>query len=158
MIFRVPPHMIGIVDRTTSWGTGIEQQELGFTRNTLGKYIWRYERTISRLLPPGRYVRLDLSERLRGDTLQRYQAAALALGAGWLNKDEVRADEHRPPIPGGLGQKYYEPVTMAPLGQMGIGGSPLAPGGAGGAPGVPNLMAPDAGSGKEPVRAVRRLA
>ena len=70
-------------------------------------------------------------------------------GAGWLNKDEVRAEEHRPPIPGGLGQKYYEPVTMAPLGQMGVGG-PVSGAGPGGMPLMPNPFAPDAGAAKSP--------
>lgn len=149
MIFGIPPHMIGIVDRTTSWGVGIEQQEMGFVRNTLASYIVRYERMISKLLRPGRYVRLDLGERLRGDTLTRFQAWALALGAGWLNKDEVRAEERRPPIPDGLGQKYYEPVTMAPLGQMGVGG-PVSGAGPGGQSLLPSLMAPDAGAQKAP--------
>jgi HK97 family phage portal protein len=144
-----PSHTL-VADGVLIGQTGIQQQEMGFVRNTLGKYIIRYERMISRLLPPGRYMRLDLSERLRGDTLQRYQAAALALGAGWLNKDEIRAEEHRPPIPGGLGQKYYESISMTPLGQMGIGGSPLAPGGPGGSPGLPSLFAPDAGASKSP--------
>ncbi len=149
MIFGVPPHMIGIVDRTTSWGVGIEQQEMGFVRTVLLNYVQRYERMISKLLPPGRYVRLDLSERLRGDTLQRFQAWALALGAGWLNKDEVRGIEHYPPIPNGLGKKFYEPVTMTPLSQMGVGG-PVTGAGPGGMPLMPNPMAPDSGAQTAP--------
>ena len=28
--WRVPPHMIGDTEKSTSWGTGIEQQNLGF--------------------------------------------------------------------------------------------------------------------------------
>ena len=148
-IFGVPPHMLGIVDRSTSWGTGIEQQELGFVRTALQIYISRYERMISKLLPPGRYVRMDLTERLRGDMLTRFQSWALAIGAGWLNKDEVRAEERRPPIPEGKGQIYYEPVNMTPLGMMGVGGT-IGGSGPGGAPLTPGLMAPDKGAQKSP--------
>jgi phage portal protein BeeE len=52
-IFNVPPHMIGIVDRSTSWGTGIEQQELGFTRNTVGGYLLKWQSAFTALVPPG---------------------------------------------------------------------------------------------------------
>ena len=34
-IFGVPPHMIGAVEKSTSWGTGIEQQSMGFVRYNL---------------------------------------------------------------------------------------------------------------------------
>lgn len=110
-IFRVPPHMIGLVDRTTSWGTGIEQQELGFVRNTLLGYLSRGERAMTALHPPGQFVKFDLSERLRGDTVQRYTAYSLGRLGGWLNADEIRADEDRPPIPGGEGQEYMVPIN-----------------------------------------------
>ena len=33
--FDVPAHMLGFVDRTTSWGTGLEQQELGFAQRVV---------------------------------------------------------------------------------------------------------------------------
>ena len=147
MIFGVPPHMIGIVDRTTSWGTGIEQQELGFVRSALQIYISRYERMISRLLPPGRYVRMDLTERLRGDMLTRFQSWALAIGSGWLCKDEVRAEERRPPIPEGKGAIYYEPVNMQPLGTVGMGGQ-TGGAGPGGMSLLPNPNSPDPGAKK----------
>jgi HK97 family phage prohead protease len=105
MVFRVPPHMIGIVDRTTSWGKGIEQQERGFVTNTLGGYIGRLEEAIDALHPGDEYCRLNLSQRLRGDKLTRSQAHALDLAAGWISLDEVRAEEDMAPIPDGLGRR-----------------------------------------------------
>lgn len=110
-IFRVPPHMIGIVDRTTSWGTGIEQQELGFVRNTLIEYLSRGERLMTALHPPGQFVKFDLSERLRGDRLQRYTAYNLGRLGGWLNADEIRAEEDMGPLPDGEGQEYLVPIN-----------------------------------------------
>jgi HK97 family phage portal protein len=115
MIFRVPPHMIGIVDRTTSWGTGIEQQEMGFTRNTLTGYLTRGERMMTALHPPGQYVKFDLSERLRGDRLQRAQARALEIASATLLPDEARAEEDRPPLPGGIGQTAIAPINAQSL-------------------------------------------
>lgn len=115
MIFRVPPHMIGIVDRSTSWGTGIEQQERGFVTNTLAGYYGRAEEALTAIHPQNRYVRFNLAERLRGDTLQRYQAYALGVAGGWLCQDDVRANEHMAPLPDGLGQTYLMPINSEPL-------------------------------------------
>lgn len=132
MICRIPPHMIGDVDRTTSWGTGIEQQELGFVRNTLLGYLMRFEHALSAYLPPGQYVKFDLRARLRGDTLQRFQAYTLARTGSWMNADEIRDLEEMPPIPDGLGQDYLAPMNMAPLGSaaaaaVSSAGTPPAP-------------------------------
>jgi HK97 family phage portal protein len=107
MIFRVPPHMIGIVDKSTSWGTGIEQQEQGFVRNTLGRYIGAMDEAMTAAAPGGNYVRFDLDERLRGDKLQRYQAYALGRGGGWLSPNDIKAAEDEPPIAGDKGGDEY---------------------------------------------------
>ena len=111
MIFRVPPHMIGIVDRTTSWGSGIEQQETGFVRNTLAGYLTRLENALTPLHPPGQFVKFDLGQRLRGDKLQRFQAYSLGMLGGWLCPDDVRAEEDMPPVPGGKGKEFYVPIN-----------------------------------------------
>ena len=107
MIFRVPPHMIGIVDRSTSWGTGIEQQERGFVTNTLGRYIGAMDEAMTEAAPGGNYVRLDLDERLRGDKLQRYQSYALGRAGGWLSPNKILAAEDEPPIPAEQGGDEY---------------------------------------------------
>lgn len=117
MIFRVPPHMIGIVDRTTSWGTGIEQQEQGFVRNTLGRYIGAMDEAMTEAAPGGNYVRFDLDERLRSDKLARSQAHALDLAAGWINADEVRSDEDMAPMPEGQGKYFHTPINSELLAQ-----------------------------------------
>lgn len=117
-IFRVPPHMIGIVDRTTSWGTGIEQQEMGFVRNTLIDYLSRGEQLMTACHPPGQFVRFDLSERLRGDKLTRYQANALGINAAFLTPDEARAQEDMPPLPNGLGKQPLAPINSTTLEDM----------------------------------------
>ncbi|KLU19437.1 poly(3-hydroxybutyrate) depolymerase, partial [Proteus mirabilis] len=44
--FGVPPHLVGDVEKSTSWGTGIEQQNLGFLQYTLQPYISRWENCI----------------------------------------------------------------------------------------------------------------
>ncbi|WP_142777401.1 phage portal protein, partial [Klebsiella pneumoniae] len=46
--YGVPPHLVGDVDKTTSWGSGIEQQNLGFLQYTLKPYLDRWEYSIER--------------------------------------------------------------------------------------------------------------
>jgi HK97 family phage portal protein len=116
MIFRVPPHMIGLVDKTTSWGTGIAEQEQGFVTNTLMGYLGRLEEALTTVGPQdGRVNRFNVKRRLRGNVLQRYQAYALGLASGWLCQDDVRSSEDMPPLPDGLGQTFMVPINSQTL-------------------------------------------
>lgn len=110
-VFGVPPHMVGIVDRTTSWGTGIEQQERGFVMNTLMGYLARLEEALTALHPPGQFVSFNLNHRVKGDTLQRAQAGSLMMLAGAWCADDVRALFDMPPLPSGAGKKTYVPIN-----------------------------------------------
>jgi|ERR1700729_131131 len=118
MIFRVPPHMIGIVDRSTSWGKGIESQETGFVRNTLSGYLVRGERALTALHPQGQFVEFDVNERMRGDKLERYQSYSLGILGGFEYADEIRAEEGKPPLPKGIGKTTLAPINTEPLEAM----------------------------------------
>lgn len=113
-LFGVPPHMIGDTERSTSWGTGIEQQSIGFVRFNLRPWLTCIESALSDLLPRGQYVRFNVDALLRGDTKSRYDAYVSARNAGWLNVNEIRALEDRPPVDGG--ESYIQPLNMGPLG------------------------------------------
>lgn len=116
MIFRVPPHMIGVVDRSTSWGQGISQQEMGFVTNTLLPYLAKLEEALTALGPQdGRVNKFDVNKRMRGDKLQRYQAYALGMAGGWLCPDDARADEDMKPLPDELGQTFMVPINSTTL-------------------------------------------
>jgi len=149
--FRIPPHLMGQQDKTSSYGTGVEQMELNFVINTLRAYLTKIESYWSRLLPPKYEVRFDLTGRLRGDQGQRYTAYAMAINNGWLSTDEVRAREDLPPLPDGIGSKFWRPLNFAPVDQV-IAGLATPNGGQGGgmdqnpdapAPGVGNIPTPD---------------
>src|ERR1035438_7914003 len=98
MIYRVPPHMIGMVDKSTSWGAGIEQQEMGFVRNTLLPWLARWEDLMTSWLPPRQFVMFDMTKRLRGDTLQRWAAYQVARVIGAMNNAEIREAEALPVV------------------------------------------------------------
>jgi HK97 family phage portal protein len=110
-IFRIPPHMIGMVDRTTSWGRGIEAMERGFFTNTLVGYLTRGAEAMTRVHPPGQFVGWDTSERLRGTALERAQTGSLAMLAGAWCADDFRDTFDQPPLPNGEGKNVYVPIN-----------------------------------------------
>jgi HK97 family phage portal protein len=104
-LFRVPPHMIGDVDRSTSWGTGIEQQNIGFITYSLRSWLVRWEQEINKTLlsedEQGQYfVEFLVDGLLRGDAQSRYTAYATARQNGWMNGNEIRELENMNPAEG----------------------------------------------------------
>ena len=101
--FGVPPHMVGHTDKTTSWGSGIESQGIGFVRYTLERHLTPMQQELNRKLWPVReryfveYIRAALE---RADVKSRYEAYRIAIGrAGempWMTADEVRKLENMP--------------------------------------------------------------
>jgi HK97 family phage portal protein len=105
-IFGVPPHMVGHTDKTTSWGSGIEQQGIGFVRYTLQRHLTPIAQEFNRKLWPNRerfFVEHVTDALQRGDLKSRYEAHRIALGrAGeqpFMSTDEVRRLENMPPDP-----------------------------------------------------------
>lgn len=107
-VFGVPPHMIGHTDKTTSWGSGIEQQSMGFVRYTLMRILVPVAQEVNRKLWPSRakyFVEHVTSALERGDLKGRNDAYRVALGRagepGWMTVNEVRRIENMPPVQGG---------------------------------------------------------
>jgi HK97 family phage portal protein len=103
-IFGVPPHMVGHTDKTTSWGSGIEQQGIGFVRYTLQRHLTPAAQELNSKLWPVRqkyFVEHITAALERGDLKARYEAYRIALGrAGempFMEPDEIRRLENMPP-------------------------------------------------------------
>jgi HK97 family phage portal protein len=115
-IFRVPPHMIGDLEKATF--SNIEQQSLEFVTYTLKPWLKRWEQAISRDLlttaERGEYfAEFLIDDMLRADTASRYAAYAVAVQNKWMNANEVRDRENMNPIAGG--DKYENPaIQVAP--------------------------------------------
>lgn len=112
--FRVPPHMIGQVDRSTSWGTGIEQQSLSFVRYTLNAWLVRLEQADSMLMPPGQRVRYNVNSLAKADLKTRFEAYRIGREGGWLSANDVRVREDEQPIPNG--NIYLQPLNFQEAG------------------------------------------
>lgn len=102
--FGVPPHMVGDVERSTSWGTGIEAQASGFLRFTLDPgWLVRWEAQLKMQVLagwPGLSAEFLRDALLRADTLTRYTAYNLAVNTGWMLRSEARGKENLNPIEG----------------------------------------------------------
>jgi HK97 family phage portal protein len=130
MFFGVPPHMLGATEKTTSWGSGIEQQGIGFVTYTLNDWIRIWEEACKRDLIAEREwdthdVRFFTQGLMRGDAKARWEAHVKGLQWGVISPDEVRALEDMNPRPDGLGGQYYDPPNTA--GNAGDGDEPEEP-------------------------------
>lgn len=104
----VPPIIIGESEKTSSFGTGIEQIMLGFVRLTIKPHLVRWTEELNRKLfrRAGTFAEFDLHELLRGDSKSQAEFLRASLGGpgsgdAWMTVDEVRKTQNLPPVPGG---------------------------------------------------------
>jgi len=118
-IFRVPPHLIGDLDRATY--SNIEHQSLEFVIHTIRPWAARWEQAIwCQLLWPNErreyFAEFLLQGLLRGDIQSRYQAYAIGRQWGWLSADDIRKLENLNPLSDGRGSIYLQPLNMVEAG------------------------------------------
>ena len=113
MFFGVPPHMAGDTEKSTSWGTGIEQQGIGFITYTEEDHFTMWEETVNlRLLTnEEHYCKFNRAALVRGDMKARWDAHVKALQWGVSSPNEIRALEDQNPREGG--DIYYDPPNTA---------------------------------------------
>lgn len=98
-LFGIPATlMLTATEGSSMTYSNVEQDWLGFVRFTLTKYLRKIEEALSAFTPRGQTVRFQISALLRSDTLTRYQAHQIALNAGFMTLNEVRAIESLPPL------------------------------------------------------------
>lgn len=101
-LYGIPPHMLGDVDKSTSWGTGIEQQSLGFNTYTLRPWLTRMEQALSNdLLPRGVNCRFQTFDLTRGDAKSEAEAINLKVQGGLMTPNEGRQRLGLAPLDGG---------------------------------------------------------
>ena len=105
--FGVPPHMVGHTENSTSWGTGLEQQTLGFQKFTLGPRLRRIEQALSKQLltakdrSNGVTIEFSVEGLLRADSAGRSAYYQIMTQIGAMTINEIRALENLPPVEGG---------------------------------------------------------
>ena len=122
-IFRVPPHMVGDLEKSSF--SNIEQQSLEFVKYTLDPWVIRWEQSIMRtLLSPEEkkkyYVKFNVEGLLRGDYQSRMTGYATARQNGWMSANDIRELENLDRIPAEEGgDLYLINGNMLPLGNAG---------------------------------------
>ena len=109
-IFRVPPHMIGDLEKSSF--SNIEQQSLEFVKYTLDPWVIRWEQSIQRaLLSQDEKVRyfakFNLEGLLRGDYQSRMNGYAIGRQNGWMSANDIRELENLDLIPDEDGGNLY---------------------------------------------------
>ena len=118
--YGVPPHMIGAMEKTTSWGSGVEAMSLGFLKYTLLPHLTRFQQEIKRkCFRISRYfVEFNVDGLLAADAKGRADAYRQAIGGsqgpGWLSIDEVRKKENMAPLGGDFAKPYDPNAASGP--------------------------------------------
>ena len=109
-IFRVPPHMVGDLDKSSF--SNIEQQSLEFVKYTLDPWVARWEQAIHRSLllkneKKDYFVKFNVDGLLRGDYQSRMNGYATGMQNGFLSPNDIRSLENMDLIPDELGGNQY---------------------------------------------------
>ena len=109
-IFRVPPHMVGDLEKSSF--SNIEQQSLEFVKYTLDPWVIRWEQALQRTLLSKEekktvFFRFNLEGLLRGDYASRMNGYATARQNGWMSANDIRELEDLDRIPAELGGDLY---------------------------------------------------
>jgi len=115
----VPSVLINDTASSTTWGSGIEQINMGFYKLNLKPYLERIESSIKRHLIPRKDwqsidIEFDFDSLLRADSLTRADTYSKAVNSGQMTPNEVRALEGRPPKTGG--DEIYLNGSLVPAG------------------------------------------
>ena len=141
-IFRIPPHLIGDLSKSTN--NNIEQQSLEFVMYTMTPWAERWEAAIESQLmleDDALEIEFDFANLLRGDQAARAEFYQSGIVTGWLTRNEARISENLDPIEG-----LDEPLQ--PLNMAGVDDADPDPGA--GKPGKPVKPTPPGDQGAEP--------
>lgn len=122
-IFRVPPHMVGDLEKSSF--SNIEQQSLEFVKYTLEPWLVRWEQAMQRALIPQDdkskyFIKFNVDGLLRGDYQSRMQGYATARQNGWMSANDIRELENLDRIPAeDGGDLYLINGNMMPLSMSG---------------------------------------
>ena len=122
-IFRVPPHMVGDLEKSSF--SNIEQQSLEFVKYTLDPWVVRWEQSLSRSLlsedeKKQYFFKFNLEGLLRGDYQSRMNGYAIARQNGWMSANDIRELEDLDKLsPEQGGDLYLVNGNMLPLKKAG---------------------------------------
>jgi len=126
--FSVPPNMVGLA-QTSNYGTGIEQQTLGFLMFCLQPWLTRVEQAVARrLIGPAEQdaigVEFDTDRLMRADSAGRGAYYTAMANNGIFTRNEIRRKERLADVDGG--DELTVPAMLTLLSK--VGEAPAPPG------------------------------
>jgi HK97 family phage portal protein len=113
--FNLPPFLMFETEKSTSWGTGLEQQALGWVMFDLRPDLIALEQRVTKMIKPEPvYARHSIEGLLRGDSTARANFYRTMWNLGALSTNEIRSLEELSPVEGG--DVRYRPLNMGELG------------------------------------------
>ena len=114
-LYSVPLHLLQETEKSTSWGSGLEQLNTSFVQMCLSPYLKRIEDAFGFALLTERerkeyYFEFNVEGLLRGDTQSRIALYHSAIQDGWMSPNDVRRLENMPAIENG--DIYLIPLNM----------------------------------------------
>jgi HK97 family phage portal protein len=114
-IYNVPLHLLQDHEKSTSWGTGLEEMNLGFVTFTLRPYLVQWEQELKRKLifDEKLFVEFLIEGLLRGKMKERFESYKIGINNSFMCPDQIAEIENWNPIPNG--NTYWAPVNMQPV-------------------------------------------
>ena len=122
-IFRVPPHMVGDLEKSSF--SNIEQQSLEFVKYTLDPWVSRWEQAMVRSLlskddKKKYFIKFNVDGLLRGDYQSRMNGYSIGIQNGFMSPNDVRELENLDLIPDEEGgNTYMVNGNMMPITEVG---------------------------------------
>ncbi|MCU1123536.1 phage portal protein [Stenotrophomonas pavanii] len=121
--FGVPPFMVGHAEKSTSWGTGIEQQMIGFLTFSLAPWLRRIEQSIRKDLMPATeraryFAEFAVEGLLRADSAARAAFYSTMVQNGIYSRDDCRERENLP-RKGGKAAELTVQSNLLPIDMLG---------------------------------------
>lgn len=132
-IYNVPLHLLQNHEKSTSWGTGIEEMNIGFVTFTLLPYLVQWEQELNKKLiySYNYFVKFSVDGLLRGKMSERFAAYAIGRQWGWYSPNDICEMEDRNPLPGDpkdpayQGSIYLVPMNMVDARRAGQNPTPI---------------------------------
>lgn len=99
-MFGIPSNLILAPAEGSTTYSNVQDNDRTFVKHTLMPYAQALEDGFTEVTPNGQTVKFNFGGFLRGSTKERYDAHKIALDAGFLTIQEVRALEDLPPLTG----------------------------------------------------------
>ena len=111
--YRIPLHLLQSTEKTTTWGSGVEQLNLGFLNYTLQPWLVRWEQRLNTLLTEderkeGLYFSFNLNALMRGDAKSRAEFYKIMREIRGITVNELREREELNDFPDAIGDNPRE--------------------------------------------------